>query len=86
MGLTLNCHNREPYLDEIEVEVALHADGRPIKQVYVNRMSKSCQYDLRLLEPGCQGCKWQKERDPRDGPEVQWMAPIPAPPVNLVRV
>ena len=70
MDLKVKCKNRPPYADFIEDEVGFDRNGNPIVRIIQNRMTKSCQFDLRLSQPGCQGCRWQTERDPRDGPGV----------------
>lgn len=71
MNLNVKCKDRAPFVDLVEVQVGWHSDGRRKMESRVNPMSKSCQFDLRLSQPGCQGCKWQSERDPRDGLAVQ---------------
>lgn len=84
MDLNVKCKNRKPFLDEIEVQIGWHADGRRKTELRKNPMSKSCQFDLRLTQAGCQGCIWQVERDPRDGPDVRRVDPLISPAPQLV--
>lgn len=78
MVYKLSCHNRKPYVDFFEVGLAWTQEGARVVLTQKNVMSKSCQFDLRLREAGCQGCKWQVDSDPRDGTGV-WR--VPALPV-----
>lgn len=79
MNLNIKCKDRAPFVDQVEVQVGWYPDGRRKVEIRVNPMSKSCQFDLRLSQPGCQGCKWQVERDLRDGPGVSRLNELTLP-------
>ncbi|ABM96871.1 hypothetical protein [Methylibium petroleiphilum] len=66
LPMNVKCFDRAPYKDTVEVQSGWHPDGRRLMVTIPNPMSKSCRYDLKLEEPGCQGCRWQREDDPRD--------------------
>lgn len=66
MQLNVKCKNREPFLDELVVQNGWETDGRRKMIVIPNAMSKSCNFDLKNVEPGCVECTWRTTKDPRD--------------------
>lgn len=64
--LNVGCKNRPPYQDTYVMKPGLNDLGQQTGKVMQNRMTKSCMYDNKLTEPGCQGCWWQTNLDPRD--------------------
>lgn len=65
IDMAVKCHNRPPFLDSYETH-GVDRDGKVFITVIKNVMSKSCKLDSKLIQPGCQGCRWQLEDDPRD--------------------
>lgn len=70
LPLNVKCKDRAAYLDTIDVQDGWTEDGRRRMVTIPARNSKSCHFDLRETDPGCQGCKWQKQQDPRDTSET----------------
>lgn len=67
---TGRCSNREPYVDSYDVQDGWHEDGRRRMMRIENINSKSCKFDLRDTQPGCQNCRWQHVDDLRDHVQV----------------
>ncbi|WP_425953112.1 hypothetical protein [Ralstonia pseudosolanacearum] len=66
MQMNIKCKNRPPYKDEYRGQDGWNEDGTPNFVVIKNTMSKSCRFDGKLEQPGCKGCHWQLNDDPRD--------------------
>lgn len=66
MDLHVKCANRKPFVDHIVDQDGWHADGTPRLITRPNNMSKSCKLDTRREQPGCVGCRWRDQLDPRD--------------------
>lgn len=62
------CHNRKPFMESLFVQNGWTEDGRRIVEQIPFRMSRHCEYDDRAIDPGCEGCCWQKES--RDRPAI----------------
>lgn len=66
----VRCKDRPAFRDHVEVQDGWYPDGRRRMAIVPVPMSKSCRFDKRHEEPGCQGCRWQLNDDARDRDEA----------------
>jgi hypothetical protein len=57
------CYNRRTYDETVEVQDGWTIDGQRKMKTVPFRMSHLCNYDNKLTDAGCQGCKWQTIND-----------------------
>lgn len=64
--MQIRCKDRPAFRDTILVQDGWTDDGARHMKRIPSTNTKSCLFDLRASQIGCQGCKWQFAGDLRD--------------------